>query len=148
MKLHKVPNPLTSSSEWSKQSPSRSHLHFCGIHFPLLHINWSSLHFFFGQFNSSLPSPQSWRPKRNLNKITNQKLEMIYDSNEIQFSTYHCLNHSANATMTIVFENKLVANLRKIILIQNMKNVNVKSMAYHNATTIWTSKSISTASFI
>lgn len=57
---------LTSSSELSKQSPSRSHLHLCGMHFPLLHINWSALHSFFGQFSSSLPSPQS--QKRKLEK--------------------------------------------------------------------------------
>lgn len=52
-------NQLTRSSEPSVQSASPSQRHLFVIHVPSPHLKLSSLHFNFGQLDSSLLSPQS-----------------------------------------------------------------------------------------
>lgn len=59
---------LTRSSEPSAQSESPSQTHLCVIQVPSPHLKLSSLHFSFGQFNSSLLSPQSAPKERQIER--------------------------------------------------------------------------------
>lgn len=69
---------LTRSSSPAGQSGSPSQRHLFVIQVPSAHLKSSSLHFTFGQFNSSLLSPQSL-PKRIANKTreTNKRRDEL-----------------------------------------------------------------------
>lgn len=76
------------------QNVNIPHFHFCVMHVPSPHLKSSSLHRCFGQFNSSLPSPQS--EMRKFHKMSAFNSECFAEN--VNICTHHRQHRNANAT--------------------------------------------------